>query len=121
MRKREIEELSQKLQKLKNEILLNIKGIDSNIDNLNAQESTEVIDLGTARIIINASENILKIYSKDLNDINRALEKIDNGMYGICEMCDEPIDVKRLRAKPFARFCISCREIFETNKKGHIK
>ncbi|RUM74071.1 MAG: molecular chaperone DnaK suppressor DksA, partial [Sulfurovum sp.] len=39
--------------------------------------------------------------------------KIKNGIYGICEMCEEPIGKARLEVKNFARFCIACREISE--------
>ena len=49
--------------------------------------------------------------------IEEALENIENGTYGICEMCDEPIAVGRLKAKPFAKFCTDCREIHENNNK----
>ncbi len=43
-----------------------------------------------------------------------------NNKYGKCEMCNKQIDIKRLKVKPHARFCISCREVYENNliKKG---
>jgi len=49
----------------------------------------------------------------ELKEIELALDKISKGNYGVCEMCEEPIGIERLRVKPFARFCISCREINE--------
>ena len=45
-----------------------------------------------------------------LDKIQRALERIDNGTFGICEECDEPISVKRLQARPEAPLCIRCKE-----------
>lgn len=42
--------------------------------------------------------------------IERALGKITEGTYGLCECCGEPIAVKRLKARPFAALCISCME-----------
>jgi len=38
-----------------------------------------------------------------LSDVNRALAKIENGTYGICEVCGEPIEEDRLEANPAAR------------------
>ncbi|MFZ2049128.1 MAG: TraR/DksA C4-type zinc finger protein [Minisyncoccia bacterium] len=38
-------------------------------------------------------------------DIKIALEKIENGTYGLCEVCNEPIDEERLLANPAARTC----------------
>lgn len=38
-----------------------------------------------------------------LSDINHALEKIEQGTYGICEVSGEPIEIERLEANPAAR------------------
>ena len=46
----------------------------------------------------------------ELRQVNRALERLNAGTYGICAVCDEPIDPRRLEALPFAEICISCAE-----------
>ena len=51
----------------------------------------------------------------ELIEIEDALKKIHNGTYGICEMCEEPVGVHRLKVKPHAKYCIVCREIHEKN------
>ena len=51
----------------------------------------------------------------DLKEIELALKKIEQNCYGICEMCDDKIGIKRLRVKPHARFCVECREEYERN------
>jgi DnaK suppressor protein len=43
-----------------------------------------------------------------LNDVERALEKIEQGTFGICENCGKPIAAPRLEAMPAARLCIDC-------------
>lgn len=45
-----------------------------------------------------------------LKDVNSALEKIDNGKYGICENCGKEIDEQRLKACPEAKTCLKCNE-----------
>lgn len=45
-----------------------------------------------------------------LRKIDKALDKIDEGTYGLCEDCDEPIEVKRLEARPVTDLCIQCKE-----------
>jgi len=42
----------------------------------------------------------------ELDEIERALRKLDDGTYGVCEVCGNPIAPARLEAKPAARFCI---------------
>ncbi len=46
-----------------------------------------------------------------LDEINRALKRLDEGTYGICEMCGQPIKPARLEALPWATLCINCREL----------
>lgn len=43
-----------------------------------------------------------------LREIASALKRIDDGGYGVCEGCDEPINPKRLDVDPTARLCIDC-------------
>jgi len=45
-----------------------------------------------------------------LTKINTALERMDNGEYGLCVECEEPIPQKRLEARPAAVLCIDCKE-----------
>jgi DnaK suppressor protein len=48
-----------------------------------------------------------------LGQIQLALKKMDEGNYGRCEVCEEPINVMRLRAQPFAVRCTRCQEAWE--------
>ena len=54
---------------------------------------------------------------QELAEIEEALKRIEEGTYGICEMCDEPIQEERLKIKPYAKYCIICREIIEKEGK----
>ncbi len=56
---------------------------------------------------------IQKKQIQELKEIEEALKKIEEGEYGICEMCSEPIKPLRLKIKPHAKYCIICREIVE--------
>jgi DnaK suppressor protein len=44
-----------------------------------------------------------------LAKISRALEKITDGTYGICESCGQPIESARLKALPHALLCVNCK------------
>lgn len=43
-------------------------------------------------------------------DVTEALEKMDEGVYGLCEVCNEQISLDRLKANPAARTCIEHAE-----------
>jgi len=58
----------------------------------------------------------LSLLSKEqdaLYEIEEALKRLDNGTYGICEMCSKPIPQARLEALPFARYTIDCQSEYE--------
>ncbi len=65
-----------------------------------------------------ASERDLAILNVDresnlLNDVKAALTRIQEGSFGTCIDCDEPISPKRLVAVPWAARCIHCQDTFE--------
>ena len=43
-----------------------------------------------------------------IEDIDRALEKVTEGTYGVCDMCGEPIAAARIEALPASALCVSC-------------
>jgi DnaK suppressor protein len=45
-----------------------------------------------------------------LDKIQKALERIEDGSFGTCDECGEPISVKRLEARPETTLCIRCKE-----------
>jgi DnaK suppressor protein len=53
----------------------------------------------------------------ELAEIEIALQKIKDGLYNVCDMCEEAIGIQRLKVKPHAKYCIDCREIAEKNHK----
>jgi RNA polymerase-binding protein DksA len=46
---------------------------------------------------------------KKLQDVIEALQKIENGTYGICTNCNQEIPIERLRVNPSAKTCIHCK------------
>lgn len=63
---------------------------------------------------------VLRIAENDaveIAEVERAIEKIDNTTYGICEGCGEPISLTRLQFLPFATHCIECKKLRETSRR----
>ena len=52
-----------------------------------------------------------------LSKLELALKKIDDGTFGNCEACDEPIGKKRLEARPETSLCIRCKEDQEREER----
>jgi len=58
-------------------------------------------------------------YSSLINEIDQALERIDEGTYGYCSITGEPIGIKRLEARPTATLSIEAQEMQERLEKRH--
>ena len=52
-----------------------------------------------------------------IHKIDLALGQLDEGTYGYCEACGEPIGARRLEARPTATLCIDCKEIEESRDR----
>ncbi len=56
--------------------------------------------------------------SKLIKKIKKALERMENGTFGICESCGEDISIKRLKARPVTSQCIDCKSKEEALEKA---
>lgn len=56
---------------------------------------------------------LISVLEHKLRDIDSALLSIEKGRYGICERCDEPIEIARLEVKPDATLCLNCQQEVE--------
>lgn len=63
------------------------------------------------------STNIVtqKVLEKSLEDVEKALKRMDSGEYGVCKYCQNPISSKRLIARPTANSCITCKTELQEN------
>lgn len=53
--------------------------------------------------------------------IEEALDRLNSGDYGVCLACDLPIPAKRLKAVPWARYCVQCQEEVCMNPEAGTK
>jgi DnaK suppressor protein len=103
----------------KTEIEKILNSLSNEIKDINKCEINDEADFAAASMDSGRDYQIYVNQKKELEEINEALKKINEGRYGICEMCEEPIQEERLKIKPVAKYCIICREIIE--KEGNNK
>jgi DnaK suppressor protein len=95
----------------------NIEDSKDNISKLKNMDCKDELDFAEASSDSFTSEIIAVQQANELKEIKTALLSIDDGTYGTCQMCDEDISIGRLKAKPFAKYCTPCREIYEEASK----
>lgn len=107
--------LQTRAQQIKHNIADAAQEINGLIDSGATDDTDFAMTLSNSQLEMSISTQ----QQNELHEIAYALGKIaSGGGYGVCEMCEEEIDIERLRAKPHAKYCIICREIVEKNAKG---
>ena len=70
-------------------------------------------DVGTETFHREADLSILERVEAELDEVEHALRRLDDGTYGTCEACGKPIGEARLEAQPAARFCLEDQALAE--------
>ena len=105
--------LSSNIDQLHNDAL---KTAGETVDDLSDVPAEHMADRGSDNFVRDLKIGILQDSAAELCDVNLALEKIEKGVFGQCEHCNNEISIKRLRALPFARLCIECRQAEEQKR-----
>ena len=115
MREQKLQEIKKKLGEQR-DALLSGAGIALN----SLPDETifpELGDQASAEIDRNFMLRLRGRERKLLKKIDEAMEKIEKGTYGICEVCGEEINIKRLEARPVTTMCIECKTEQEEEEK----
>jgi len=104
----QFDEFRKILEERRKEVLEDIKkGVIEQFES--SREVGDLVDLSTDEILRTFSMRIRDREAKYLKKIEKALQKIADGTYGICEMCGNCISYERLKLRPVAELCISCK------------
>ena len=108
MRKTDLVRFKRIFQEQREQLLMNVAVVDENL--MVRPEDKDEVDQANADIEQSMRMQLKNRESVTLRSINEALKKIDEGKYGECETCGEPIEFRRLQARPTATLCIACKE-----------
>jgi RNA polymerase-binding transcription factor len=86
---------------------------------LKAQASGDVVDAALDSVQDEISSQLAEVESRELAQIEKALERMREGQYGLCETCEVPIPMARLNALPYATMCIKCQREAENEGGGY--
>lgn len=120
MDERELNAFREQLLKEKESLEEELKYINTTLANSEQEWSGEnssydnhMGDLGT-NVDMRQRDLSLSLNTQDLlNQVNRALERIEEGTYGFCRVCGRPIEKERLEAIPYTELCIEDKKAEE--------
>jgi RNA polymerase-binding transcription factor DksA len=98
------------------------EGLDQESEDESLGELSHMVqhqaDVGTETFNRERDLSILERVDAELSEVEHALHRLDDGTYGKCEACGQPIDGDRLQALPAARFCLKDQAVAEREARG---
>jgi len=109
MNKKELKKFKAILEQ-KRDAIVNSTGKKTHWENMENTRHGDFVDQASDDNEVHVNIRLLQTDAKLLRAIEAAISRIENGVYGICTICDGEISVARLNAVPWTSVCIACKE-----------
>lgn len=92
-----------------------LAGSKTNPEALSAIQSADEMEFAVRSVEQDVNVTTASVRSRMIRQIDYALERVAGGTYGECQACGEQISVNRLKAIPWAEYCLNCEELRSRN------
>jgi len=117
MNKTQLKKFKTLLEQKRDDIIRRAQHTLSEDMSLDPNELPDEMDLASTEYLQSFTFRLRGREKTFLRKIQKALAKIEDGSFGLCEECEQPISLKRLEARPEAPLCIKCKEEQEREEK----
>jgi DnaK suppressor protein len=117
MKKTELKRFKTILESKRAALVANAQAMTAENMTLDVNDLPDEMDLASSEGLQSFEFRLRGREKTFLDKIDRALQKITTGEFGVCEECGEEISVKRLEARPETTLCIRCKEDQERQEK----
>lgn len=110
MNKKDLQKIKENLTARQKELLKSAEATMEQGIGFSTDDLADEVDLASTE---SEQSMLLRLRDRErilFRKIDKALKKIENGEYGICERCGEEIGLKRILARPVTDLCIRCKE-----------
>ena len=119
MNKTQLKKFKTLLTEKRDEIVKKAKQTLEEDMTLDSNDLPDEMDLASSEYLQSFTFRLRGREKTFLDKIGKALQKIEEGTFGICEECEELISIKRLEARPETTLCIRCKEDQERIEKAY--
>ena len=109
--------LRQKRDEFEKELLRTQKAFREEISTNNRESTKSHI---AESITLGVNGNRLENLRKCILNLNEAIERVNQGTYGVCLNCEEQISLGRLAAIPWAKHCVLCKTFLSNGRVGAV-
>lgn len=110
MKKSDLKKFKELLEQRKIELLKQVASVKEPVYAIEVEDLPDEVDLASSESDQSMSIRLRGRERTLIRKIDKALTKIQEGTYGICEKCGDDITVRRLEARPVTDLCIRCKE-----------
>lgn len=115
--KKELKKFQEMLEEKRRAVLDRARKTLSEDMTLDTNDLPDEMDLAASEYIQSFEFRLRGREKSLLTKLDSALRKIEDGRFGICDICEEPIGKKRLEARPETSLCIKCKEDQEREER----
>jgi DnaK suppressor protein len=119
LKKKDLKRFKEILLGKKAELLRNAQKTLTEDMTLDSDDLPDEMDLASSEYLQSFTFRLRGREKTFLKKIDHAIRKIEDGKFGVCEECEEPISLKRLEARPETTLCIRCKEDQERIEKAY--
>lgn len=116
---KDLKRLKKMLEDSRTDILAKARRTMEEESNFDTDDLPDEIDQASSEYAQSMAFRLLDREKLLLAKINKALQRITDGSFGLCERCEEPISLKRLEVRPVTTLCIRCKEEQEKKEKSY--
>lgn len=113
MKKTEVKKAKEMLLKMRREVIAEVQDKYAASREIGQNNLPDLADVSSNAYNREMLLNLSDAQHRKLQDIDAALERMDNDEYGICAGCGEDIAPRRMEVRPFSRYCIECKTDIE--------
>ena len=113
MKKKDLKEAKEKLLQMRREVMNEVQENYAASREIGQSNLPDLADMSSNAYHREMLLNLSDAQHRKLQDIEAALERMENDEYGTCVGCGDEIAPRRMEVRPFSRYCIDCKTDIE--------
>jgi DnaK suppressor protein len=113
-----MEQYRERLLTQQQQLVQRVLQLETELHNMEAERDIEHMDHAQEEAVNDELIALDEHSRQEMEEIQAALARIEDGTYGFCARCGDPIDPKRLEILPTARYCVQCQILLEVTAQS---
>ena len=105
----QLKKATENLLKMRREVMKEVQSTSAASLEMGQDGVPDIGDMSANTYSRDVLLNLSETQRQKIRDIDAALDRLAQGVYGICIRCEEEIDQRRMEVRPFSRYCIDCK------------